>query len=83
MADILGYARVSTTDKDLDGQRYRFTAAGAIRIFDDMISGRKVGRPGLPALLDYDRAGDVLCVLRLDRLGRSTLFCVIAEKGAP
>jgi DNA invertase Pin-like site-specific DNA recombinase len=71
MADILGYARVSTTDQDLDGQRHRLTDAGAIRIFDDVISGRTFERPGLTTLLDYARHGDVLCVVRLDRLGRS------------
>ena len=71
MADILGYARVSTTDQDLDGQRHRLTDAGAIRIFDDVISGRTFERPGLTTLLDYARNGDVLCIVRLDRLGRS------------
>jgi DNA invertase Pin-like site-specific DNA recombinase len=71
MTDILGYARVSTTDQYLDGQRHRLTAAGAIRIFDDVISGRTFERPGLTTLLDYARKGDVLCIVRLDRLGRS------------
>jgi DNA invertase Pin-like site-specific DNA recombinase len=71
MADILGYARVSTTDQDLDGQRHRLTNAGAIRIFDDVISGRTFERTGLAGLLDYARPGDVLCIVRLDRLGRS------------
>jgi DNA invertase Pin-like site-specific DNA recombinase len=71
MADILGYARVSTTDQDIDGQRHRLRDARAIRIFDDVISGRTFERPGLTALLDYARKGDVLCVVRLDRLGRS------------
>jgi Resolvase, N terminal domain len=66
MADILGYARVSTTDQDLDGQRHRLTDAGAIRVFDDVISGRTFERPGLITLLDYARTGDVLCVVRLD-----------------
>jgi DNA invertase Pin-like site-specific DNA recombinase len=71
MGDLLGYARVSTDDQDLDGQRHRLKGAGAIRIFDDVISGRTFERPGLAGLLDYARAGDVLCVVRLDRLGRS------------
>ena len=68
---ILGYARVSTGDQDLSGQRRRFEAAGAVRIFEDVISGREFERPGLAALLDYAREGDSLCVVRLDRLGRS------------
>jgi DNA invertase Pin-like site-specific DNA recombinase len=68
---ILGYARVSTGDQDLSGQRRRLEAAGAVRIFEDVISGREFERPGLAALLDYAREGDSLCVVRLDRLGRS------------
>ena len=65
---ILGYARVSTGDQDLSGQR---RPAGAVRIFEDVISGREFERPGLASLLDYAREGDSLCVVRLDRLGRS------------
>ena len=68
---ILGYARVSTGDQDLSGQHRRLEAAGAVRIFEDVISGREFERPGLAALLDYAREGDSLCVVRLDRLGRS------------
>jgi DNA invertase Pin-like site-specific DNA recombinase len=47
MGDILGYARVSTTDQDLSGQRHRLVAAGAIRIFEDVISGSRFERPRL------------------------------------
>jgi DNA invertase Pin-like site-specific DNA recombinase len=68
---ILGYARVSTGDQDLSGQRRRLEAAGAVRIFEDVISGREFERPGLAALLEYAREVDSLCVVRLDRLGRS------------
>lgn len=71
MGAVLGYARVSTADQDLEGQRQRLTAAEAIRIFEDVISGKRFDRPGLAALIDYARPGDVLCVVRLDRLGRS------------
>ena len=71
MPDILGYARVSTRTQDLDAQRHRLTEHGAIRIFEDVVSGRRFDRPGLMALIDYARPGDVVCVVRLDRLGRS------------
>lgn len=71
MSAILGYARVSTADQDLAGQRHRLEAAGAIRVFADTVSGRKFERPGLTALLDFARPGDVIAVVRLDRLGRS------------
>jgi DNA invertase Pin-like site-specific DNA recombinase len=71
MADIFGYARVSTTDQDPDAQRHGLTGAGAICTFDDVISGRTFERTGLTTLLDYARNGDVRCIVRLDRLGRS------------
>lgn len=69
--DTLGYARVSTADQDLAGQKDRLEKAGAIRIFTDVMSGSKFGRPGLEELIDQARPGDRLCVTRLDRLGRS------------
>jgi DNA invertase Pin-like site-specific DNA recombinase len=37
---ILGYARVSTGDQDLAGQKRRLRAAGAYRVFEDVISGK-------------------------------------------
>ena len=69
--DILGYARVSTADQDVAAQEDRLHQAGAIRVFVDVISGRQFERPGLSELIDHARAGDSLCVTRLDRLGRS------------
>ena len=69
--DRLGYARVSTGDQDLAGQRRRLLEAGAIKVFEDVISGRRFDRPGLDRLLEHTRPGDSLCVVRLDRLGRS------------
>lgn len=69
--DILGYARVSTADQDVAAQEDRLRQAGAIRVFNDVISGRQFERPGLNELINHARAGDSLCVTRLDRLGRS------------
>jgi DNA invertase Pin-like site-specific DNA recombinase len=71
MSHILGYARVSTDDQDLAGQKRRLEAAGAFRVFEDVISGKTFDRPGLTDLLDHVRPGDTLAVVRLDRLGRS------------
>jgi DNA invertase Pin-like site-specific DNA recombinase len=68
---VLGYARVSTGDQDLTGQRLRLESAGAIRVFEDMRSGKSMDRPSLAELLAYARKGDALAVVRLDRLGRS------------
>ena len=71
MGDVLGYARVSTGDQDLTGQRLRLEAAGALRIYEDVRSGRSMDRTGLQELLALARPGDTLAVVRLDRLGRS------------
>ena len=69
--DILGYARVSTVDQDLSGQKDRLLQHGAVRVFEDVISGKTFNRPGLAAMLDQARPNDSLAVIRLDRLGRS------------
>ena len=71
MVGILGYARVSTHQQDLESQRQRLKQAGAIKLFEDVISGRVFNRPGLDELIAYARPNDLLCVVRLDRLGRS------------
>ncbi len=49
----------------------RLEQVGAIRVFADIMSGKSMERPGLVDLLDFDREGDTLAVVRLDRLGRS------------
>ncbi len=69
---LVGYARVSTREERqvLDRQIDALTTAGCEKIFDDRLSGVQADRPGLVACLSYLRAGDVLTVLDLDRLGR-------------
>jgi DNA invertase Pin-like site-specific DNA recombinase len=69
--DVLGYARVSTSEQSTSAQTERLKEAGAIRVFQDVISGKQFERPGLTELMDYARSGDSLCIVRLDRLGRS------------
>ena len=68
---IIGYARVSTEDQNLDLQMDALKEAGCEKIFQDKISGVKVERDGLSQALDTARAGDTLVVWKLDRLGRS------------
>jgi len=36
-----------------------------------MLSGKQLDRPALNALVDYARARDPVCMVRLDRFGRS------------
>jgi DNA invertase Pin-like site-specific DNA recombinase len=68
---LIGYARVSTTDQNLDLQRDALTKAGCERIFEEHASGARDDRPELAAALSHARAGDTLVVYKLDRLGRS------------
>ena len=68
---LIGYARVSTQDQNLDFQIDALTKAGCHRLFDDKVSGSRAERPGLAKALDMLREGDTLVVWKLDRLGRS------------
>jgi hypothetical protein len=68
---ILGYARVSTKDQNLDGQYDALKGAGAERIFADTMSGSARARPELDRLLSELRSGDVVVVTKYDRLARS------------
>ncbi len=68
---LIGYARVSTHDQNLDLQKDALQKAGCEKIFVDELSGAAVARPGLQQAMDALREGDVLVVWRLDRLGRS------------
>ena len=68
---IIGYARVSTDDQNLDAQIDALTAAGTGKIFADKISGTKRARPELVRMIDQLRDGDVVIVTKYDRLARS------------
>ena len=71
-----GYARVSKNEQSLDVQIQKLTAAGCDEIFQEKISGAKDDRPQLKALMGKLRKGDILCVVRLDRLGRRMMKLV-------
>lgn len=84
---IIGYARVSTEDQNLDGQLDALKAAGVERIFADKITGAARSRPELNRLLDHLRQGDVITVTKYDRLARSLrdlldIVDTIQERGA-
>ena len=70
---LIGYARVSTNEQNLDLQRDALLKAGvsAKNLYTDKITGTKEERPGLEQALSHLREGDTLVVWRLDRLGRS------------
>jgi DNA invertase Pin-like site-specific DNA recombinase len=82
---LVGYLRVSSADErqSLDLQRDALLAAGVDErhLHVDKASGARDDRPGLRACLAYLKAGDVLMVWKLDRLGRSLshLLAIVAD----
>ena len=70
---VYGYARVSTTEQNLDRQLIALRAAGvsAENIFADKKSGKDFNRPAWKRLVRKLRAGDLLVVKSIDRFGRS------------
>jgi DNA invertase Pin-like site-specific DNA recombinase len=78
MGRVIGYARVSTADQDLQLQIEALQHAGCQddQIFRDIASGARTARPGLEACLHALAPGDMLVVWRLDRLGRSMVHLV-------
>ena len=72
---LVGYMRVSSADdrQSVGLQRDALVAAGVDErhLHTDKASGARDDRPGLKACLEYLKAGDMLVVWKLDRLGRS------------
>lgn len=69
---ILGYARVSTNDQNLEIQHAALRAAGCEVVRSEKRSGTTTsGRTELQTVIDFVRPGDVLMVTRIDRLARS------------
>ena len=85
---LIGYARVSTIGQDTATQEAKLKAAGCTLIRTETVSGgSRNGRNELASILDFIRPGDVLIVVKLDRLGRNTrdvlnLVHELEEKGA-
>jgi DNA invertase Pin-like site-specific DNA recombinase len=85
---ILGYARVSTSEQNLDIQEAALKAAGCDVVRSEKRSGTTTsGRAELQTVLDFLRPGDVLMVTRIDRLARSIgdlqdIVRIVRAKGA-
>jgi len=86
MQKTFGYARVSTTDQNLDTQIEALEKAGCHKIFQEKITGTLASRPELDRMLSLIRPGDTVMVSRFFRLGRSRdhlikLIGEFSEKG--
>ena len=83
---LIGYARVSTQEQNLQMQKEALRGAGCRKVFHDKASGTLAERPGLNRALEMLREGDTLVIWKLDRLGRSVKHLVnlveeLADKG--
>lgn len=84
---MVGYARVSTQEQNLELQTRALRQAGCARIlFDTGVSGMASRRPALSKVMKVLQSGDVLVTWRLDRLGRSlshliTLIAGLERRG--
>ena len=80
--NIYGYARVSTTEQNLDRQLLALRTAGVpdSNIYADKRSGKDFNRPAWKRLMRRIRAGDLLIVKSIDRFGRNYEE-IIAEWG--
>ena len=78
MSKLIGYARVSTKEQELQSQLDALANAGCelANIYIDKTSGAKTQRAGLDKCLSKLNTGDTLVVWRLDRLGRSMTHLV-------
>ena len=73
MGRKIGYARCSTTHQSTDSQVEELKAPGCEEVFFEKVSSTTTidKRHQLRACLAVLRKGDLLCVAKLDRLGRS------------
>lgn len=70
MGRLIGYARVSTEEQNLDRQ---LAAMGKVDVlYTDKMSGKNVHREGLQKMFAEVREGDTIRVKSIDRLARST-----------
>ena len=68
----VGYVRCSSVDQNPARQEQILKDQSCEKVFSDMLSGKDTNRPGLKAMLDFVREGDVLYVESISRLAIST-----------
>ena len=68
---VLAYARVSTSDQNLDRQKDALEKYGIDRLYCEKMSGTKKSRSELDRMLSEIEDGDTIVIESLSRLGRS------------
>lgn len=69
--DLIGYARVSTAEQNLDMQTAALRKAGCVNVYEEKVSAASSKRHQLALIMKELREGDTFVVWRLDRLARS------------
>jgi DNA invertase Pin-like site-specific DNA recombinase len=89
MGSLVGYARVSKTEQNIDKQIDALKDAGVVRknIYEEKIAGTKRDRDQLNRMIEDLDPGDTVIIAELTRLSRSTkdLFSIVElihDKGA-
>ena len=67
----VGYARVSTSEQNIQNQIDLLQQQGCEQIYTDIASGVREDRKGLNEMLSYLREGDIVVVYKTDRIFRS------------
>jgi DNA invertase Pin-like site-specific DNA recombinase len=83
---IIGYSRVSTTDQSTAVQIEQLNKLGCEKVFEDVESGKSANRKQLKEMLTFARSGDIIFVMKVDRLARNTIDALkiadqLKEKG--
>lgn len=78
---IIGYARVSTSDQNLDRQIDQLRNQGCERIYQEKITGTSKERPELNRMFEALREGDTIIICEFTRLSRSVkdLFSLVEQ----
>lgn len=84
---VIGYARVSTKEQNLDRQLISLKEAGVEKIYTEKVTGTRADRPELIKMINSLKDGDIVIVKELTRISRSTtdlllLVKSITDKGA-
>lgn len=72
-SSIVGCARVSSVEQNLDRQLVQLKAENVETVFVDKISGKNLDRPGFSSMMEYVNEGDTLVICSMDRLARSLM----------